>query len=152
MKSRQVIAYLSYALFCILLSAYSLSEYSGLLLIYLRNEYSFGFEVCAVTLQVPFQWLFLFKTNWSQRFLYALIALGVSALGALMLLPCVIFVELIASAEAHYALLYFLCVVGVLFSLHCFLLKRFNFTLWLAFGWLAYRFLLLAAITTENWL
>ena len=92
--------------------------------------------------QVGFQWLFMAKCSWLERKVYALIAITVSMIGSLLLLPLIAYNQ-IFTVSALEATAYFFVVVGIIFVVHHLFLTRQKLPIFLTFTWVVYRLLLL---------
>lgn len=136
---------LGYLGWCIVISGFALSSFAQIVQRFLSVEYSLVKEMSIVLLQVPFQWLFMAKSTREEKLQYLLIALTVSMVGSVMLLPLIGYHRLYGVSEL-FALLVFGFVVGAIFLLHSLLIARHSLPRRLAFTWVLYRLLLLGYV------
>lgn len=135
-------ALFAYFCFCVLISAFALGSFAKIVQEYLSTTYDYSTEGIMVLGQVAFQWLFMGKASWSERKTYAVIALTVSMIGSLSLLPLIAYHSIFA-ASSTWATAYFFVVVGVIFVIHHRLVVRKQLPAILTYTWVLYRFLLL---------
>ncbi len=133
---------LLYIIWCIGISAYSLGSFAQLVQRYLAVPYDYKTEGLMVAAQVGFQWLFMARSNWGERVRYLFIALTVSMVGSLMLLPLLIYSSL-STISAMSATAYFFIVVGIIFVIHHRLIASNSLPKILSCTWVLYRLLLL---------
>ena len=127
---------------CISISSYSLSSFAYIIRDYLSVPYDYWKEIIMVVGQVGFQWLFMRNSSWTQRYTYMVIALSVSMVGSIMLLP-LIFYSFSSAVSPMAASFYFLVVVFSIFLLHRVLVKKKGLPLHLTYTWILYRLFLL---------
>lgn len=139
-----------YLLFCVLASSWTLSSFARMPLSHLPLRQSFGTEWVMVTGQVLFQWLFMSPTNWTSKKNYMIIALSVSMIGSLLLLPFLLVHTLYTTSTAS-AICYFFVVVAIIFLIHHQLIKKLVLPKILSLTWVIYRFILLIYILTPEW-
>ena len=142
MITRNPILIIVYCLSCIGISVFTLSAFTQIIRQYLAVNYEYQMELVAVTGQVGFQWFFMWSCTWGQRIQYMLVALSVSMIGSLILLPLVYYSE-IATVSAVNALGYFVGVVLVIFVIHHLLIVKNRLPGMLSLTWILYRALLL---------
>jgi hypothetical protein len=131
-----------YLLACALISAFALSSFASVIQEYLSVEYSFGTELFMVMGQVAFQWLFMFSESWTARKDYMVVALSVSMVGSLMLLPLILFHSM-NGISPSLAVTYFFAVVAAIFVIHFHLIKKLLLPKVLTITWVVYRLFLL---------
>jgi len=108
-------------------------------------RYDYRMEMVMVVGQVAFQWLFILRSSWMAKVRYMLIALTVSMIGSLMLLPLLVYNQFTVVSAFH-ALCYFFGVVLVIFAIHYVLIKKYDLPRYLMTTWLLYRCLLLILV------
>lgn len=140
---------LPYLLACIALSAYALQSFAGIVREYLAVEYHSFTEVLFVTGQVAFQWMFMTGTPWRQKRAYAVIALTVSAIGSVLLIPLIVF-DGFHPVSPILGVLYFGGVVLVIFIIHHLLILRSALPPLLSLTWILYRTLLLVYLVVPR--
>jgi hypothetical protein len=96
-----------------------------------------------VTGQILFQWAFLWRWPREDKLSYAWILIAVSALGAVLLWPQLLFAP---GASPIVATAYFFGVVGIMFVVHWLLVSRYALPKWLCATWVLYRLFLLAVL------
>lgn len=131
-----------YVFWCIGISSFALSSFAKIIQEYLAIQYDYSSEALMVMGQVGFQWLFMAKCSWLERKVYALIAITVSMIGSLLLLPLIAYNQ-IFTVSALEATAYFFVVVGIIFVVHHLFLTRQKLPIFLTFTWVGYRLLLL---------
>jgi hypothetical protein len=134
---------------CICISAFALGSFVELVAPYVAVRYDYWSEVVLVTAQVGFQWLFMIRSSWEERVRYMFIALTVSMVGALMLLPLLLYNNL-APVSVGSATAYFFMVVGIIFVVHHRLIVRNSLPKILSYTWVLYRLLLLLFVATPR--
>ena len=145
MKTRNIALIAAYSCFCIGISSYALSAFAKIIQEHLAVHYDYRMEMIMVTGQVVFQWLFMLQSCWRLKIRYMLVALTVSMIGSLMLLP-LIFYNLLTPVSALNAVCYFFTVVLAIFIVHYALIKKYNLPPRLTLTWVLYRCLLLAFV------
>jgi len=140
---------ISYIIWCISISAYSLGSFAKLVQAYLAVHYDYMAEAVMVTGQVGFQSLFMTRFGWNDRVRYLFVALTVSMVGSLMLLPLLI-VSYFGTLSALCATIYFFVVVGIIFIIHHQLIVTNSLPTALSFTWVLYRLLLLLFVTVPR--
>lgn len=108
---------------------------------YLSVHYDWRLEILVVTGQIAFQWCFLFRRTRDEKYSYAWIAIAVSALGALLLWPLLLFVPDTVPRLADVA--WFFAVAAIMFTAHLALVVRHGLPKLVALTWVVYRLLLL---------
>ena len=139
---RSLLLRIAYISWCVGLSAYSLGSFVQIIQSYLAVHYDYKTEGIMVIAQVGFQWLFLTRSSWEERVRYLFIALTVSMVGSLMLLPLLLY-NSFSTVSAVSATAYFFVVVGIIFIFHHRLIMRNSLPKILSCTWVLYRFLLL---------
>jgi len=129
--------------FAILFIAKSLATFAVIIQGYLRIHYDLWFELGMVTGQIAFQWIMMWKRTWTERVRYAFVLLGVSLLGAALLWPMLGWHLLIGALRPLIAVMWFFGVVGVMFLVHAWLVKKERLPLFLCATWVVYRLLIL---------
>jgi hypothetical protein len=127
------------------LVAETLSAFAGMIQRYLRVHYDARLEVGMVVGQVLFQWAFLARRSWDERFSYGWILLAVSGLGALLLLPIIALGPRLSFGSQELVIAFF-AVVGVMFMVHWRLVLKYALPTWLCGTWVLYRLLLLLVL------
>lgn len=135
----------------IFLIAKSLAAFAVIIQPYLRIDYDLRFELGMVIGQVLFQWCVLWRRSWKERFDYALILIAVSALGAALLWPLLLWNRAAPVTPLVAAVAWFFAVVGVMFLAHWQLVKRAGLPLVLCATWVVYRLLLLCVVARRPW-
>ena len=121
--------------------ARTLAAFAAIIQDHLRVRYDYRLELCLVTGQVLFQWLWLWKATWSARLSYGWILIAVSSAGAVMLWPM-----LALGLSALPATAWFFAVVLVMFIMHMWLVMRTRLPTWLCATWVLYRLFILAGV------
>jgi hypothetical protein len=121
--------------------ARTLAAFAAIIHDHLRVHYDYRLELCLVTGQVLFQWLWMWKHTWSARLSYGWILIAVSSAGAVMLWPM-----LALGLSPLPATIWFFGVVLVMFILHACLVVRTRLPTWLCATWVLYRLFLLAGV------
>ena len=98
-----------------------------------------------VILQVPFQWLFMLKNSWREKIVYLFIALSVSLIGSILLLP-IIGMSYLLVIPNPVAIGYFFLVVAIIFLVHFLFISKEKLPAVLGITWIAYRCLILAYV------
>lgn len=147
--SQSSLALFAYLCFCVAISGFALGSFAKIIQEYLAVDYNYRTETLMVIGQVVFQWLFMRKSSWSDRKKYAVIALAISMLGSLLLLPLLAYSSIYGVSETV-AVAYFFCVVGIIFLAHHKLIKDERLPTVLTFTWVLYRLLLLAYLITPR--
>lgn len=132
----------TYVTWCVGISAYSLGSFVQIIERHLRIHYDYKTEAIMVVAQVGFQWLFMTRSSWEERVRYMFIALSVSMVGSLMLLP-LLFCSSFWSISAVTATAYFFVVVGIIFVIHHRIIISNSLPKTLSGTWVLYRILLL---------
>jgi hypothetical protein len=145
-------ALFAYLCFCVGISGFALGSFAKIIQGYLAVDYNYRTETLMVIGQVIFQWSFMSRASWLERKKYAVIALTISMLGSLLLLPLL---PLLAYARLYgvsetVSLAYFLCVVVTIFLAHHKLIKYKRLPTVLTFTWVLYRLLLLTYLITPR--
>ena len=131
---------------CVGISALSLSSFASIIQEYLTVRYDFTMELVMVVGQVFFQWLFMLRSPWSDRYRYMVLALTVSMIGGVMLWPLLLF-NLWLLVPPPVAVTYFFGVVSAIFVIHFFAIREKNLPDRLTVTWVFYRLLLLIFVT-----
>jgi hypothetical protein len=111
---------------------------------YLSVHYDVRLELVLVSGQVLFQWCFLFRRPWEERFSYAFLVIAVSTLGAVLLWPLLLFVPTTVPRLANVA--WFFAVVAVMFAAHYGLVVRHHLPKRLCLTWVVYRLFILVFV------
>jgi hypothetical protein len=130
--------------FAIVFIAKTLATFAAIIQGYLRIHYDLWFELGMVIGQVLFQWVVLYKRSWRERIRYAFVLIFVSLLGATLLWPMLGYHLRVATLSPLIATGWFFGVVGVMFAVHWWLVKRENLPVILCATWVVYRLLILA--------
>lgn len=136
---------LLYLASCAGISAFALSSFARIIQAYLAIRYDYQTEMFMVVGQVGFQWLFMRKSSWAERRTYAILALSVSMIGSVLLVPLILFDQTFA-VPPIVATAWFFAVVGVIFIIHHALIVRAKLPARLTLTWALYRILLLAYV------
>jgi hypothetical protein len=131
-----------YVFWCIGISSFALGSFATIIQEYLAIQYDYSAEALMVMGQVGFQWLFMAKCSWLERKGYAIIALTVSMIGSLLILPLVAYHNFFTTSSV-WATVYFFIVVGVIFVIHHRLVVRKKLPTILTYTWVLYRLSLL---------
>jgi hypothetical protein len=131
-----------YIFFCVGISGFALGSFSKIIQRYLVVDYNYKTEALMVIGQVIFQWLFMTKSSWSERNKYAVIALSVSMIGSVLLMPLLAYGRIVGVSEIP-AIGYFFGVVAIIFLTHHKLIKQATLPIVLTLTWVLYRLLLL---------
>ena len=134
-----------YLAFCAGLSAFALGSFAQIVAQYLAVRYDYRTEFLMVVGQVGFQWLFMRHSTWAARRTYAVVALTVSMIGSLLLLP-LLAIHSASAVTPMFATAWFFGVVGVIFAIHHAMLLRLKLPARLTLTWVLYRLLLLAYV------
>ncbi len=134
-----------YLMGCVGVSAYALGSFVEIIQAYVAIDYDYRTEGIVVISQVGFQWLFMTRSTWRERIRYMYVALTVSMIGSLMLVPLLV-LHSIAGTSTVFAVGYFFLVVGVIFLIHHRLIIRNSLPTILSGTWVLYRLLLLAFV------
>ena len=129
----------------IALSSFALKSVGDLLCTHLRIHYSYGFEALLVTGQIFFQWLFMWQCDWDLKRRYMVLALSISLIGSLLLLP-LIFYGYVSSLPTWTSALYFFVVVGLIFGLHARGISLEEMPSHLTLTWFLYRLIILIGV------
>jgi len=146
--SRKKLSRFYYPFFAILgavFIAVVLSCYAGLLSSYITINYDWSFEFLMVWGQILFQFFLIGKRTLTEKVRYSYRLIGVSLMGALMLLP-VLYIHQIRTVSGFAALCYFFCVVTVMFFCHQKIVRRLCLPAHLCYSWVLYRVLILIFI------
>ena len=134
---------IGYSIACILISGFALSSFAKIIEEVLEVQYNFTTETLMVILQVPFQWLFMSRSSWHKKIVYLVIALSVSLIGSILLLP-IIGISYIYSISNLIAISYFFLIVAIIFIIHFLLISQEKLPARLGITWVVYRCLILA--------
>jgi hypothetical protein len=132
-----------YCVACILISGFALSSFAKIIEDVLEVKYNLTTETLMVILQVPFQWLFMPRSSWHEKIVYLVIALSVSLIGSILLLP-IIGISYIYSISNLIAIAYFFLVVAIIFTIHFLLISKEKLPARLGITWIVYRCFILA--------
>ncbi|MFN5833595.1 MAG: hypothetical protein ACK56K_07380 [Akkermansiaceae bacterium] len=135
-------ALIAYLCFCVVISGFALGSFAKIIQEYLTTTYDYRTEGLMVLGQVAFQWSFMGNASWSKRKGYAIIALTVSMIGSLLLLP-LIACHNIFTVSVLLATVYFFAVVTFIFAIHHSLIRTEKLPTILTYTWVLYRILLL---------
>ena len=130
-------------LIALVVIAKTLAAFAAIIETYLAVHYDYRLEIGMVTGQVLFQWALLWQKPREDKLSYAWILIAVSALGAILLWPLLVFVP---GATPLAAIAYFFGVVGIMFAVHWVLVSRYALPSWLCATWVLYRLLLLVVL------
>ena len=133
----------------VVVSGFALGSFAKIFQPYLAVVYDYRTEALMVCGQVAFQWLFMVRRSWPERKTYAVIALTISGLGSILLLPLLAYAA-IWGTKVPAALAYFLGVVAIIFIAHHRLIQREQLPNILTATWVLYRLLLLAYLTSKH--
>lgn len=142
LNSLQWPALTAYLFLCVVISSFSLGSFSKIIQEYLTSNYGYSTEALLVMGQVVFQWIFMTKADWPERKKYAIIALTVSMLGSLMLIPLIVY-DSINAVSCLWASHYFSTIVIIIFTIHRHLILQERLPPRLTFTWILYRTLIL---------
>lgn len=131
----------------ILFIAKTLATFATIIAAHLRIQYDFWFELGMVIGQVLFQWAVMWRRSWTERIRYAFVLIFVSLLGATLLWPMLGYHLRVSTLSPLLATAYFFGVVGVMFAVHWWLVKkREKLPVILCATWVVYRLLILAYV------
>ena len=146
MKSHSVFPlYVLYLAWCVGVSAFALGSFVHLVQEFLAVRYSYVHESVMVLGQVGFQWLFMSSSKWGNKIRYMFIALSVSMIGSVLLIPLLVWHGMYPVSPQG-ATVYFFGVVAIIFSIHHLLIVRNGLPRILSSTWIVYRLLLLAYV------
>lgn len=132
-------------LFCIAVTATTLSLYAQLIQHLIKIKYNWQFELCMVTGMLLFQYPFIFKQPWQRKLDYYFNMVLVSCIGSILLFPL-----LILNHYQHYSdlfnLLYFFAVVLFMFFNHKKKVAKLKLPALISYTWVLYRFSILIFI------
>lgn len=131
-----------YLMSCVGVSAYALGSFVEIVQAYVAIDYDYKTEGIVVVAQVGFQWLFMTRSTWKERVRYMYVALTVSMIGSLMLVP-LLALHSFAGTSTVFAVGYFFLVVGLIFLIHHRLIMKNALPTILSGTWVLYRMLLL---------
>jgi hypothetical protein len=123
--------------------AKTLAGFAAIIQSYQAVHYDYRLELGMVTGQILFQWAFLWRWSREDKLSYAWILIAVSALGAVLLWPLLVFAR---GSTPIVAMAYFFGVVGIMFVVHWLLVGRYALPKWLCATWVVYRLFLLAVL------
>jgi len=132
-----------YVTCCIGGSGFALGSFVQIVEPFLAVRYDYWMEVFFVLAQVPFQWIFMRCSSWRFRWRYALLALSVSLVGSIALLPLLFYHHRFGVSPSG-ATLYFFGVVAVILVLHAFAIAHERLPRILTVTWVVYRLGILA--------
>lgn len=132
-----------YVICCVGLSGFALGSFVHIVERFIVARYDYWTEIFFVLAQVPFQWIFMRRLSWRARWRYALLALSVSLVGSIGLLP-LLYYHHVSGVSPFAATLYFLGVVAVIFVLHAIAIARESLPRILTLTWVVYRLGILA--------
>jgi Na+/phosphate symporter len=135
----------AYLVFCAAVSAFALGSFAKIVERYLAVGYDYRTEFLMVVGQVGFQWLFMRSSSWAARRTYAVVALSVSMIGSVLLLP-LLAIHHASPVTPLFATAWFFAVVGVIFVVHHAIILRLRLPQHLTVTWVLYRLLLLAYV------
>ncbi len=135
----------SIAIFCILTTALSLSQYAKLIQHLLVVKYKWLFELLMVIGMLLFQFLFIYKKSRKEMFNYFLKMLLVSLIGAILLWPLLIINKYHSLSDAI-NVGYFFLVVTSMFFIHKNIVTKMKFPFYLSYTYILYRFIILLFI------
>jgi hypothetical protein len=127
-----------YVTCCIGVSGFALGSFVQIVERFIAARYDYWTEMFFVIAQVPFQWIFMRRSSWRSRWRYALIALGVSLIGSIALLPLLLYHRLSGTSPLA-AAIYFFGVVAFIFVLHALAIARERLPRILTLTWVVYR-------------
>ncbi len=132
-------------LFCIAVTAATLSIYAQLIQHLIKIKYNWQFELCMVTGMLLFQYPFIFKKSWQLKLNYYFNMLIVSLIGSILLFPL-----LILNYYQHYSdvfnLVYFFAVILFMFFNHKKRVAKLKLPVFISYTWVLYRFIILIFI------
>ena len=134
---------IAYVTCCVAISGLVLGSFVQIVERFIAARYDYWTEMFFVIAQVPFQWIIMRRSAWHARYRYAVIALGVSLVGSIALMPLLLYHH-IAGASPFIATLYFCAVVAGIFTLHAVAIERERLPRLLTLSWVVYRLGILA--------
>jgi hypothetical protein len=130
---------------CIVITAYTLSQYAKLVQHLFSISYNWQFEFFMVLGILIFQYPFIHKNAWSIKLDYFFKMLLVSLLGSFMLWPL-----LLANQNAilgdYINIGYFFIVVATMFFVHKKIITKMQLPFYLSYTYILYRFIILLFI------
>ncbi len=136
---------LIYLLFAVIITVYALSNYVGLVEQYISIKYDWTFELMMVFGQILFQWCFLFRTSFSEKWLYIYHLMTVSLIGS-SLLCVLLLIHVYYPVSGSFALFYFFSVVIYMFLNHKQRVTKLHLPSFISYTWILYRLLILIFI------
>jgi hypothetical protein len=142
---KTVLLKISSIIFCIAITAFTLSKYALLVQHLLRIPYNWLFELLMVLGMIVFQHLFIHKKTFNIKLNYYYKMLFVSLLGSAMLWPLLLINHFIACSDAV-NLVYFFAVVATIFFVHKSIVTKMQLPFYLSYTYILYRFIILLFI------
>jgi len=134
---------MAYVACCVGVSGFVLGSFVQIVERFIAARYDYWTEMFFVITQVPFQWIVMRRSSWYARCRYALIALGISLVGSIALIPLLLYHHVVG-ASPFTATLYFFAVVAGIFILHAVAIERERLPRLLTLSWVVYRLGILA--------
>ena len=132
-------------LFCIAVTAATLSRYALLIQHLIKIKYNWQFELCMVTGMLFFQYPFIFNQPWQLKLDYYFNMLLVSCIGSVLLFPLLILNHYYFISDI-FNVIYFLAVVLFMFFNHKRRVAKLKLPIFISYTWVLYRFIILIFI------
>ena len=132
-------------LFCIAVTAATLSQYAQLIQHLIKIKYNWQFELCMVTGMLFFQYPFIFKQSWQLKLYYYFNMLIVSCIGSVLLFPLLILNHYYFLSDT-FNVTYFFTVVLVMFFNHKKRVATLKLPVFISYTWVLYRLIILIFI------
>jgi hypothetical protein len=130
---------------CIAFTAFTLSQYAKWIQHLLKVNYDWRFELSMVVGMLLFQFPFIFRKTWMEKWNYYFNMVIVSFKGALMLWPLLI-VNHFQPCVDWINLAYFFTVVMIMFFDHKKRVVQLKMPIYISYTWVLYRFIILLFI------
>ncbi len=131
--------------FCIAITAFTLSKYAVLIQPLLSIEYNWTFELLMVIGMLIFQYPFIYKMKWNIKIDYYFNMLLISLLGSILLWP-LLFANHFTNIKDMVNVGYFFIVVATMFFIHKKMVTKMQLPLYISYTYILYRFIILLFI------
>ncbi len=133
------------SILCIIITAFTLSQYAKLIQHLLSINYNWLFELRMILGMLLFQLIFIYKTNKSTLFNYCSKMLLTSLIGSLLLWP-LLFINKYYIIDDVVNVFYFFSVVSIMFFIHKSIVTKMKLPSYLSYTYILYRFIILLFI------